>query len=71
LYVKRTITPPARQTLLTPDDVAGVLGVSRDYVLKTLVYQRRIEFIKVGGFVRFAPEAIDKLIAANTTEAAP
>jgi excisionase family DNA binding protein len=50
--------------------VAEILGVSRVYVMKTLVFERRIDFIKVGGHVRFSPEAIDKLIAANITEAA-
>jgi excisionase family DNA binding protein len=68
--MKPTTATPPRQTLLTPDDVAQTLGVKRDYVLKTLVYQRRIDYVKVGGHVRFTPEAIDKLIAANTTEAA-
>jgi excisionase family DNA binding protein len=69
--MKRTTATPPRQTLLTPDDVAQTLGVKRDYVLKILVYQRRLAFVKVGGHVRFTPEAVDKLIAANTTEAVP
>jgi hypothetical protein len=40
-------------------------------VIKVLCYQRRIEFVKIGGHVRFDPTAVDKLIAANTTQAAP
>lgn len=68
-----TVTEPrsARQPLLTPDDVAAILGVKRDYVIKTLIYQRRIDHTKVGGHIRFTPEAIDKYIAANTRETAP
>jgi excisionase family DNA binding protein len=35
--------------LITPDEVADILGVSRQYVLKTLVFERRIAYIKIGG----------------------
>ena len=59
-----------QQPLLTPDDIAAILGVKRDYVLKTLIYQRRIDHIKVGGHVRFTPEAVDRFLHANTREAA-
>jgi excisionase family DNA binding protein len=60
----------ARQhPLLTPDDIAEILGVSRQYVLKTLVFERRIDFVKIGGHVRFEPAAVEKLIKAGRTEA--
>lgn len=59
-----------QQPLLTPDDIAAVLGVTRDYVIKTLIYERRIDHIKVGGHARFTPEALDKYLKANTREAA-
>jgi excisionase family DNA binding protein len=36
-------------TVDTPDEVADILGVSRQYVLKTLVFERRIAYIKIGG----------------------
>jgi excisionase family DNA binding protein len=68
--MKRTTATPPRQTLLTPDEVAQALQVTRDYVLKTLCYERRLEFVKIGGHVRFRPEAVQKLIDASTVEVA-
>jgi excisionase family DNA binding protein len=59
-----------RPRLLTPDDLAAILGVTKDYVHKVLVYQRRMEVVKVGGFVRFTQEAVDRYLQAQTREAA-
>jgi excisionase family DNA binding protein len=61
---------PRQPMLLTPDDVADALQVTRDYVLKNLVFERRIDFIKIGGHVRFEPAALEKLIQTGRTEAA-
>jgi excisionase family DNA binding protein len=65
-----TAAPTRQEPLLTPDDVAEILGVSRVYVMKTLVFERRIDFVKVGGHVRFEPGAVEKLVKAGRTEAA-
>ena len=63
------VATSARQPLLTQEDVAEILGVSRDYVAKTLVFQRHIDFIKIGGKVRFEPDAVEKLINSRRIEA--
>ena len=61
--------PAARQRLLTLEDVAEILDVSRDYVLKNLCYERRIDYIKIGGKIRFEPAAVEKLINTRRVEA--
>jgi excisionase family DNA binding protein len=60
----------ARQRLLTPEDLAELFGVTKDWVHKSLVYERRIDYIKVGGRVRFTQEAVDRYLEGQTREAA-
>lgn len=49
-------------SLLTADDVAGVLGVSRDWVYSE-VRAGRIPHVKLGRYVRFRAESIDQWLA--------
>jgi excisionase family DNA binding protein len=49
------------QPLLTPQQLADFLQVSKGHVYR-LIQQRRIPFIKQGGSVRFRPESIEKWI---------
>jgi excisionase family DNA binding protein len=66
-----TAAQTRQEPLLTPDDVAEILDVSRIYVMKTLCYERRIDFIKIGGKIRFERAAVDKFINERRVEAAP
>jgi excisionase family DNA binding protein len=46
-------------------DVAGVaerLGVTEQFI-RRLVFERRIPFLKLGHFVRFEPDAVERWIA--------
>lgn len=47
--------------LLTPADLAIMLCCHKGHIYR-LVHQRRIPFVKVGGSVRFRPEAIERWI---------
>jgi excisionase family DNA binding protein len=52
-------------------DTAGLahrLGVS-DRLVRRLVLERRIPFVKVGRFVRFDPHAVAVWLSAHTVEA--
>ena len=50
--------------LLTSDEVAELLKVTSRFV-RRLVAERRIEYVKVGRLVRFAPEAVAAYIERN------
>jgi excisionase family DNA binding protein len=52
------------EDLLTGEDVAELLKVTPRFV-RRLVSQRRIEYVKVGRLVRFAPEAVAAYIERN------
>jgi excisionase family DNA binding protein len=52
---------PTRTSLLTADDVAASLGVSRDWVYSE-VRAARIPHIRLGRHVRFRSESIDAWI---------
>jgi excisionase family DNA binding protein len=45
--------------LLTIDDAAARLGVSVR-MIRRLVFERRIPYVKVGKYVRFEPGALDE-----------
>jgi excisionase family DNA binding protein len=47
--------------LLTIEDVAEMLTVSKDMVRK-LVHRREVDVVKIGKLVRFKKEDIEKLI---------
>ncbi len=56
--------------LLTPEEVATQLGISRGTVYNW-AYQRRVRSVKVGRCLRFRPEDIQRLIKPNTMRAVP
>ena len=47
--------------LLTPDEVAGMLRITRKTVI-TMARDERIPCIRIGRFVRFDPDAIRRWI---------
>jgi excisionase family DNA binding protein len=51
--------------LLTGDQVAGLLKTTPRFV-RRLVAERRIEYVKVGRLVRFAPAAVERYISGQT-----
>ncbi|MDH4148390.1 MAG: excisionase family DNA-binding protein [Acidimicrobiia bacterium] len=53
--------------LLTADQVAAQLGVTRRFV-RRLVAERRITFHRVGRFIRFDPADVDACVAAGRVE---
>jgi excisionase family DNA binding protein len=55
--------------LVDSDAAAAMLGVETRMV-RRLVQERRIAFVKVGKLVRFKPEVLCAFIEANTTEPA-
>ena len=65
-----TSTKPAADRpapLLTVNDVATRLGVTRRFV-RRLVAERRIVFHRIGKFIRFDPAEIDALIHEGRVE---
>jgi excisionase family DNA binding protein len=54
-------TRNGRTALIDIKTVARMLAVSERYV-RRLVFERRIEFVKVGHYVRFDPDAVDDWI---------
>jgi excisionase family DNA binding protein len=50
-------------SLLTADDVAGLLGVSKDWIYAE-VRADRIPHVKLGRSVRFRPASIEEWIAS-------
>jgi len=54
--------------LLTGDQVAGLLKTTPRFV-RRLVAERRIECVKVGRLVRFAPAAVERYISGQTVVA--
>ena len=59
------MTPPK---LLTPTEVAKQLGVS-ERALSVFRYKKRIEFIRLGGTIRFTQEQIDRFLEASVVAA--
>ena len=51
-------------TLMTPEDLARMLKVSRGHVYR-LVSKRRVPFVKLGGSVRFRRERIERWIESK------
>jgi excisionase family DNA binding protein len=49
--------------LLTVDEVAGILRVSRSYVYEQ---KHRIGYVKLGRQVRFCRDALDRFIAGHS-----
>jgi excisionase family DNA binding protein len=56
------MTPSPGPALLNVGGAAEYLAVSEHYV-RRLVRERRVEFVKVGRYVRFERDALDALIA--------
>ena len=54
-------TKNGRTALIDIKTVARMLAVSERYV-RRLVFERRIEFVKVGHYVRFDPDAVNDWI---------
>lgn len=57
------------QSLLTPDEVAVRLGISKS-TLARLYKAGRISFVRIRRQVRFRPEAVDVFIQKQTGKAA-
>lgn len=56
--------------LLTVPEAAEYLSVKESFI-RRLVYERRIEVIRLGWHVRFRRAALDEWIEENTTPALP
>ena len=54
--------------LLDINEAADRLGTSERH-MRALIADRKIDYIKVGGLVRFDPSALDAWIKANTVPA--
>lgn len=52
--------------LLAVEHVAKILAVRRRFVYR-LVAQGRIPFVRIGRYIRFRPEAIDKWMRARSS----
>lgn len=52
---------PDTRTLLDIDELADRLGVTERFV-RRLVEERRIPFLKIGKFVRFDPDDVERWI---------
>lgn len=65
-----TTTPKTAQPLLDIEGVATSLGVT-PRLLRRLVAERRIPFLKVGKFVRFDPAELSVWIDQQRIVAAP
>lgn len=55
--------------LLNIPQAAEYLGVG-ERMVRRLVEERRITFVKVGKYVRFSPKALDRFIEENTVDPA-
>ena len=53
--------------MLTPDDLAGILRISKTSVYR-LVERRRIPFFRVGGSLRFAKSDVLAYLNGNRIE---
>jgi excisionase family DNA binding protein len=53
--------------MLTPDDLAGILRISKTGVYR-LVEKRQIPFFRVGGSLRFAKSDISAYLSGNRIE---
>jgi excisionase family DNA binding protein len=58
------------ERLLTIKEVAEWLGTSERHV-RELVFTKRVDYIKVGGKVRFLPDDIRTWVEANRQKARP
>jgi excisionase family DNA binding protein len=56
------------ETLIAKKAAAAQLGISVR-TLEGLMYRRLIEYVKVGGSVRFRPSALDRYVADQTVSA--
>jgi excisionase family DNA binding protein len=57
--------PRAAQGLLNIQEFATATGWSVNTV-RAKVWQRQIEFVRMGRNIRFKPETVEKLISQNT-----
>ena len=69
-----TASPPGDSAtvgrrLLTYAQVAERLGTTTRFP-RRLVAERRIDYVKIGRYVRIPEAAVDRMIAANTIKAA-
>ena len=55
-------------SLLDIKEAADRLGTTERH-MRALIADRKIDYIKVGGLVRFDPSALDEWIVANTVPA--
>lgn len=56
--------------LLTIQEVAAYTGLST-HTLYTMVSQRRVPYVKLGGALRFNPDELDKWIKENSVMPMP
>jgi excisionase family DNA binding protein len=63
-------TAKAAPDLLTPEQAATYLNVSRRW-LKRAVYERRLAYTHVGRLLRFERTDLDAMLANNRVEAMP
>lgn len=54
-------------SLLTPEEAADCLGTNPRH-LRRLVTERRIGFVKVGRWVRFRADHLDRYVQEHTVE---
>jgi predicted DNA-binding transcriptional regulator AlpA len=58
---------PAPTQYLTPDDLAAMWQVSPGTIANWRTNKRGPEFVRIGGLVRYSPEAVNAWLAKQPT----
>ncbi len=61
-------TPAAAVQWLTPDDLARMWQVSAGTIANWRTNKKGPEFVRIGGLVRYSPEAVNNWLAAQPTK---
>jgi predicted DNA-binding transcriptional regulator AlpA len=61
-------TPAAEVQWLTPDDLARMWQVSAGTIANWRTNKKGPEFVRIGGLVRYSPEAVQTWIAKQPTK---
>lgn len=59
---------PAPAQWLTPEDLANMWQVSPGTIANWRTNKRGPEFVRIGGLVRYSPEAVQTWLAAQPTK---
>jgi len=61
-------TPVVGVQWLTPDDLARMWQVSAGTIANWRTNKKGPEFVRIGGLVRYSPEAVNNWLAAQPTK---